>query len=771
MVPTLLYYINTDWREQEGESISIMKILALVKSFLCIFLFLIPIFGYAQTYDVSVPKPGKLASQIKDKKEMVISLTVKGGINSKDILYIRSLPNLEILRLGDAQIVSGGKEFKVQVPIPDNWQRLYDNNKNNTCEEKLSKITECDVLPAGCFSGLKKLLGIELPKSLRKITYNVFWNCPNLEEILISGKVEIYNNSFAGCPKLSRISLRSNGILSGGYISHAIGINNLIFLDEEDMNYSNWNNLEKRFNKIFVPRYIYFQKSGQLALYDSFGSDKIEEGVSIIWQYAFCPDIRSYSGNGTGDQNIKNITIPNTVVTIGYRAFQKCSNLSQVKFSSNLHTIMDEAFESCDLLNIELPSIEYIGKSAFRYNKHLRKCILGDKLTTINDQAFRGCYNLRKIELPETLMTIGNGAFSECKNLSTIRALMKQPAKISVRVNSFDMSFPEESVTTIFVPSEVYDAYIASDWNQYPLAKEGGKSDFDITVKTPGNLLGIIGIDNILSVKNLKLSGTIDDKDMQTIKQMVNLISIDMKNCHIIESQEKKEEDKAYNDFVKGIVGLADKTAKKAYQRGEITTGKYQRVQIGNAMIKASTLAEINPDGSIISSNIFTGFRFLETVLLPQNTIRIAYRAFANCPALKRIKFPDCPLQVGVEAFADCYSLKEIKFLSLSVLGDSSFKGCSQLSSINLPKGLLTIGENVFQSCNQIANVDIPCTVKEIGNLFGRDNGIIEIHCKGNIPPTLKYKTDSDRRYKIYVPTGSSSAYYDSWGKLNIAEE
>lgn len=732
-----------------------MKILVFVKWFLSILLYFISISGYAQVNEVSNPKAGKLSSQLKVQKEKITHLTIQGEINGKDIGFIRSLPNLEELDLTNARLVEGNKGFKVQVP--QNYQKAT-QSLSSKLVEGVATISSSTEIPEACFSGLDKLKILRLPDNIKRIDYVAFYDCPNLEAVTIYGNVSVETNIFEKCPKLKVLSI--NGKISTGYVPEKIKLDKIEFIGEVNLDYGNWNNIEKMFSSMFTPYYIHFQKSGHWALYDSFGSDKIEEGVSIIWQYAF--------SRGTNAENLTNITIPNTVVAIGYRAFQRCSNLSHVKFSSSLQTIMDEAFESCNLLEIELPSIEYIGKSAFRHNKQLSKCFLGNKLTTIQDQAFCDCRNLQKIDIPETVTTIGDLAFYECKNLSTVTALMKKPARINA---GYDMSFPKKTVTTIFVPSDAYDAYMASDWNQYPLAKEGGQSEFNITVENPGSMLSIIGIDNILSVKHLKLAGTLDDNDMQAIKQMVNLQSIDMENCQIIESQEKKEKDKAYNNFITGLADLADEAAKKSYQRKEMSTGKYRRTKIGNAAVRASTIPETDFDGSIISANIFTGFKSLKIVILPQNTKRIAHHAFANCSLLTNIKIPDGLLDIGDNAFENCISLKEINILSLKSLGDSSFEGCSQLLNIDLPEGLLSIEKNVFEKCNHITNISIPSTVKVIGNLFGRANGIKEIHCKGSVPPTLKSKIDSDKRYKIFVPVGSSTAYYNSWGKLNIVEE
>lgn len=745
-----------------------MKGFILKNFLLCILLNVISIGGYAQSNDVLVPKAGKLSSLIKVKKDVVTSLVVRGELNSSDIFFIRSLPNLEKLDLSGATIVVGGKKFKVQVPEPRGWNNL-DFNQDNTSHETLSEIYRADVLPTGCFAGLKKLSSLVLPATLEEMTYNVFYGSSNLQEITIQGVVRVYNNTFSGCLGLKKIILGEKGkVNSGNYIHEKVELEQIDFIGDVSADLSNWDNVENMFKTIFRPHYLFFKDTGHLALYDPFGSNYIKEDVSIIWRGAFHKDYTN--GSSRGDEKLTHIEMPNSVLVVGFRAFERCSNLSSVKFSSNLQIIDEGAFSGCNLSEIELPSIVYIGRFAFGYNKQLTKCTLGNKLETIHDQAFRDCCNLRTIVLPETVTYIGEGAFSDCKNLSTVNALMKKPANIYVDSNS---SFEEKYVTTIFVPHDAYDGYMASDWNKYPLGKEGGKEEFDVTVETPGALLNLIGIDNVLSVRKLILKGTLNDKDMEVIKQMVNLRYVNLENTQIIMSQEKKNEEKAYNDFVKGIAGLADESAKNAYQRKEMSTEKYQRTQIGNAMIRASVDNSNKPDadGSVIYSNIFAGFKFLESVFLPKNTTIIAHHAFANCLALKEVKMSDNLVHAGDKSFENCISLKEINFTSLQKLGVQTFAGCSQLSNVNLPEGLLSIGENAFLSCGQLLNVCIPGSVKEIANLFGANTGIKEIHCKGSLPPTLKYKTDSNKKYKIFVPVGSSGLYYNAWGKLNIVEE
>ncbi|WP_287620795.1 leucine-rich repeat domain-containing protein [Parabacteroides sp.] len=738
-----------------------MKKQVFVKCLLCAFLYFMGVYVQAQNingsipfYEVAVPKAGKLSSQVKMNKDAVVALKVQGEINGSDIVYIRSLPNLEYLELSGARIVSGGKAFKVQVPKPRHWKHLG-SNQGDACEEIVSEVKRNDILPAGCFSNLKKLLLIVLPKNLSEMTYNIFWNTPNLREIVISSKVKVYENTFSGCPSLEAIVLSSEGLLTSEWISEKIRIEHIYFIDENlTWDPNDWDIIEEKFNKVFVPHYLHFNKlNGLCALYKSFGSDKIDEGVHIIWQYAF-----------SGNESITKIVFPNTVVGIGYRAFKGCHNLSHVEFDENLETIIDEAFSGCNLHEVDLPSIGYLGKFSFAYNKELKNCNLGDKLETIEDQVFRNCRNLSAITLPKTVTYIGEWAFHDCRNLSVITALMGKPAKIN---NSFDKDY----LTTLFVPNESYDAYMASEWNQYPLAKEGGQNEFNIAVEKPGTLLGMIGLDNIPSVKQLVLAGVVNEKDMEVIHEMVNLKYIDMENCQVIESQEKKENEAAYNEFISGLADLADEASKEAYGRGEISSKRYMDTRIANAAIKGGAQNEDIINGSIISANIFTGFKFLETVILPKNTVRIAHSAFANCPMLKTVKMFEGLLQVGDKAFAGCLSLERIHFPSLEILGSKVFEGCKWLTDIYLPEGFVSIGEGVFYYCDQLKVIHLPSSIKRIGDMFGMVNGIKEIHCKATIPPTVQYKYDEDRRYKFFVPKGSLSDYYSSWGKLNIVEE
>lgn len=73
-------------------------------------------------------------------------------------------------------------------------------------------------------------------------------------------------------------------------------------------------------------------------------------------------------------------------------------------------------------------------------------------------------------------------------------------------------------------------------------------------------------------------------------------------------------------------------------------------------------------------------------------------------------------------AFSDCVNLSAITLNKVEKIGDSAFKGCTNLRSIDLSnfkcgyKSLKTIGSYAFYECSSISGIYIPDSVTTIGN-------------------------------------------------------
>ena len=87
--------------------------------------------------------------------------------------------------------------------------------------------------------------------------------------------------------------------------------------------------------------------------------------------------------------NTKEITIPDSVITIEERAFQNSQSIVKLTFGKNLKTI---------------------GKAAFLYIQFLSEVIIPDSVTSIEAEAFAN-NTIQKLQLSSSLEKIGMGAF------------------------------------------------------------------------------------------------------------------------------------------------------------------------------------------------------------------------------------------------------------------------------------------------------------------------------------------------------------------------
>lgn len=164
---------------------------------------------------------------------------------------------------------------------------------------------------------------------------------------------------------------------------------------------------------------------------------EIKGFIGDLWNLAF---YRSWNGS-----KLKSITIhENAVTTIGDEVFFNCRYLENADIQGGVTSLGKHVFQYCDLKEIELPdSILSIGIETFwgcnelNYVKlpanmttipagtfygcsALERVVFPPSLTTIEQNAFAACSSLQSIEIPGTVESIQNGAFTSCTNLKEI---------------------------------------------------------------------------------------------------------------------------------------------------------------------------------------------------------------------------------------------------------------------------------------------------------------------------------------------------------------
>ena len=125
-------------------------------------------------------------------------------------------------------------------------------------------------------------------------------------------------------------------------------------------------------------------------------------------------------------EELENLTLPSTLVTIEKSAFYCCRQLKTVDFTrcKHLKEIGENAFAACEKLqNIVLPdSVTFIGQEAFARCTALRLVVLPASLEKLEDKVFKYCEKLEEVDfsLSTQLKRIGDDTFARCGKLQNI---------------------------------------------------------------------------------------------------------------------------------------------------------------------------------------------------------------------------------------------------------------------------------------------------------------------------------------------------------------
>ena len=307
-----------------------------------------------------------------------------------------------------------------------------------------------------------------------------FYCCPSLANVTLPNSLTTIGNHAFSCSSLASIEI-PNSLTTIGYQA---------FYCCESL------------TNITLPNSL--TTIGQEAFYgcESLKSIEIPNSVTTIEEGAFngCESLTSISvagGNTTYDSRYncnaiietatntliagcKNTVIPNSVTTIGRRAFGRCSSLTSIEIPSSVTTIGVEAFRDCSsLASIEIPgSVTTIEEGAFGSCSSLASIEIPNSVTTIGSSAFYNCTALTSIEIPSSVTAIGEYAFYWCFGLTSITSHIPAEKLFAPGIGAFD---DVNKYCTLYVPYGAKETYAATEgWNVFKNIVE--LSVFDLTV-------------------------------------------------------------------------------------------------------------------------------------------------------------------------------------------------------------------------------------------------------------------------------------------------
>ncbi len=96
---------------------------------------------------------------------------------------------------------------------------------------------------------------------------------------------------------------------------------------------------------------------------------------------------------------------------------------------------------------------------------------------------------------------------------------------------------------------------------------------------------------------------------------------------------------------------------------------------------------------------------------------RVEDFAFRGCSSLTSIEIPGSVTSIGDYVFDGCRSLTSITIPEgVTSIGDDAFLDCTSLTNINIPDSVTSIGKWAFYNCDSLTNINIPNSVTSIGS-------------------------------------------------------
>lgn len=211
-------------------------------------------------------------------------------------------------------------------------------------------------------------------------------------------------------------------------------------------------------------------------------------------------------------------------------------------------------------------------------------------------------------------------------------------------------------------PDTLY-GYSANQRMVVGIAPEGHKPQArHIDVRQPGTLHKYITDADRLTLRHLRLSGSINADDIELLNQLAG-------------------------------------GASTAGRRGVLAT-----IDMSHAVIL--TL----PKGA------FRGCRNLTYISLPITLPEISAYAFYRCTCLNTVVVPPMVGEIKSNAFTACFNLTGIQLpLSLTKIGPYAFNSCNSLTAVQLPQSVRTVERGAFAYAQRLESLTVPKGATIIG--------------------------------------------------------
>lgn len=428
-----------------------------------------------------------------------------------------------ITELGDA--VFSKCTSLTSVTIPKNITKIT-NYMFALCSKLESVTIENSVTSIGsnAFEGCAILPSIIIPDSVTTVGGSAFRDCVALRTVVMSKNVTVFSDSiFKNCASLAKITTTENPNVEDGILVIPKAVTHIgasafdsalrtggegspetLIISENVINIG-----RTAFNSCRAVKTLKFESTKLQTCGQQIFANCLITSVSLPDGMTTIPENLFFSAGFQGDMEI---IIPKTVTTIGASAFAGTLDAPA--------NIVRFTFESPSQLTT-------IGDKAFQYCTTITDFTIQDTVTSIGSSAFANCQKLTSITIPENVTSIGKEAFSGCTVLETIN--YNAIAVTSANQNVFSNC----NVDTITIGDKV--KYIPAYFLENAKFSTSNEEEVDIIMNIPASVEKIgmhafYGIDNLTQV-NIASGSVLSDIGESAFEGCTTLASCVLPDC------------------------------------------------------------------------------------------------------------------------------------------------------------------------------------------------------------------------------------------------
>ncbi len=576
------------------------------------------------------------------------------------------------------------------------------------------------IIPSGvetienrAFYACTKLANVILPNSVNTIGYGAFASCPALTSITIPDSVSaIGSKAFAYCSALKSVSVPDSLTTLGDYA----------FTDTAHYNdKSNYKN-----GVLYLGKFLLNAINSELP-----AEYTVKDGTKAILAESF-----EYC------DRLTKIIIPDSVTTIGGRAFYNCSALKELSLPVSVqYTVYHgedfdddySAFDYCN--NIEKITLtEGTGMmpdfSLCPWTESLnsiKEVIIEDGVKYIGTYAFANCVNLESITLPDSIEKIGINAFlnSGITNEANWEngVLYVGNHLLQAKTNAYLGDYAVKPGTKSIAEQAFYNCRGFVSITIPDSVINVGNSAFsgcaNLTSATIGNSVESIGDSAFSGCANLTSIVIPDSVTNVGYRAFYNCSSLQELTVPVSVQYTLYNSNYYYDDNDYSPIFGCTNIQKIILTKGTGVMPDYNGCFWINSDNSNVSIKEVVVEEGVknIGDYTFCDCLNLTSIIIPDSVINIGDKAFSGCSSLASITIPDGVTNIGNSAFASCSSLTSITIPdSVTNIGNSAFASCSNLASITIPDSVTSIGNSTFYCCSSLTSITIPDSVTNIGS-------------------------------------------------------